>query len=114
MKKEVVKISVTLTGIKAYGNTFPFRHELKKLGFRWSPELKCWYLDFNFNIHQAGLDFERDEELVQHLNEFANELEQLGFRKPDIYTLQNYYGIYAIAYEVIIQLKSAGVPVTIA
>ena len=114
MKNEkFVKISVTLTGIKAYGNTYPFRQELKSLGFRWNPEMKCWYLEFD-SVNQYALDIERDDKLAHHLEEFANELERIGFRKPDIYSLQNFYGIYAIAYEVIKQLKSAGVPVTIA
>lgn len=38
-----------------YGNTFPIRNELKKLGFRWNPKFKTWDKDYILGIEQRKI-----------------------------------------------------------
>jgi len=114
-RNNCVKLTVTLSGIKLTGNTYPYRQVFKELGFKWDPETKAWWLDFPFSSHDASVTIPDDdfESFLDHLDEFVNELKSLGFRFVSRESVCRYYGIYAITVNIIKRLRERGVPITI-
>lgn len=37
--------------LRLYGNTYPIKNELKASKFRWDPNKKCWWKNFNNDEH---------------------------------------------------------------